>query len=584
MKKFYFIPAAAMALALAACSSDDVLAPEGNGPQWNAEGKGYVSLAINLPKEKASLNRSSDNDQFENGTPEEYDVKKAVLLVFGGDSEAAATLQGGYKLTLPTFGNGDGNQITSTVQLVQAINQAPANNLYALVILNPDGVLTVGEDNSVSVGGANFTGTFADFKTKTMSMAKGDVTSIAGGNNGFLMLNAPLASAVGAADWTGTVSTLAPLEDKVYPTEAEAASNPATSVYVERAVAKVEVTANATEGTLGAEEGALAWEIKGWVLNNTNTTSYLVRNTNTDDEWWGYQNGTAGFRFIGTSQVKTGAGFRTYWAQDPNYGEEQTGLYSPWYDANPAEDDLKAVGSVAYCLENTFDVAHQNQNLTTTVVVAAQLGDGSDFFTLNGTSTTLYTRAELDKAVKSAFLNTAAVKTALEENADGKQTFDENDIAAITYSKSDAGEWTVTGVTYSDAFAGKFVGDEVPATLQADGAAYTAGLSNATGLKINCYADGVAYYPVLVKHFGDDLTPWSQQGTEAYPGPNAAGNWLGRYGVLRNNWYKVNVTGISNIGSSTVPEIKTPDDPTQSYIAVEINVLSWAVRSQSVDL
>ena len=142
----------------------------------------------------------------------------------------------------------------------------------------------------------------------------------------------------------------------------------------------------------------------------------------------------------------------------------------------------------------------------------------------------------------------------------------------------------MTGVTYSDAFAGKFKGDEVPATLQATGEAYTAALSNASGLKIDYYKGGVAYYPVLVKHFGDDLTPWNQQGTTAYPGPSAAGNWLGRYGVLRNNWYKVNVTGISNIGSSTVPEITTPDDPTQSYIAVEINVLSWAVRSQSVEL
>lgn len=583
MKKFYFIPAAAMALALAACSSDDVLAPEGNGPQWNADGKGYVSLAINLPQEKASLNRAY-NDQFEDGTPEEFDVKKAVLLVFGGDSEAAATLQGGYELTLPTFSDDPSEQITSTVQLVQAIDQAPANNLYALVVLNPGNIVTVGAGNSVNVAGSLFDGTFADFQAKTMSMTNGDVSSIAGGANGFLMMNAPLASAVGAADWSGTVSTLAPLEDKVYPTEAEAKSNPATSVYVERAVAKVEVTANATQGTLGGEEDALAWEINGWVLNNTNTTSYVVRNTNTDDEWWGYQNGSQGFRFIGTSEVKAGAGYRTYWAEDPNYADTQTGLYSPYYTANPAEGDLKAVGSVAYCLENTFDVAHQYQNYTTTVVVAAQLGDGSDFFTLNGTSTKLYTKAEVDKAVKAAYLNTPAVRAALTANADGQQTFGEDDIESITYSQTGAGIWSVTGVTYAETFAGKFTNGTIPETLDVNGEAYTAGLANATALKIDFYAGGVAYYPVLIQHFGEDLTPWNQEGTTAYPGPNAAQNWLGRYGVLRNNWYKINVTGISNIGSSTVPEITTPDDPTQSYIAVEINVLSWAVRTQQAEL
>lgn len=571
-----------MALALAACSSDDVLAPEGNGPQWNEDGKGYVSLAINLPQEKSTAFRA--NDQFEDGTFEEYDVKKAVLLVFGGNSEAEATLNGGYTLTLPTFSDDPSEQITSTVELVQAIDQAPANNLYALVVLNPDGVLTVGEDHIVSIGGTPFAGTFADFKEKTMTMANGDVTSIAGGDNGFLMMNAPLASKEGAASWDGTVSTLASLDGKVWSTEKEAASNPAAEVYVERAVAKVELTANATTGTLGAEEGAMAWTINGWVLNNTNTTSYLVRNTNTADAWWGYQNDANGFRFIGTSEVKTGAGYRTYWAQDPNYGTTQTGLYSPWYDANPSASDLNEVGGVAYCLENTFDVAQMMQNYTTTVVVAATLGDGSDFFTLNGTTGTVYNKENVDKAVKEAFLNTSAVKTALTENADGEQTFNESDIASVTYSQTGAGEWAVTGVTYSDGFAGKFVRDEVPAALQADGAAYTAGLSNATGLKINCYAGGVAYYPVLVKHFGDDQTPWTQNGTTAYPGQDAANNWLGRYGVLRNNWYKVNVTGISNIGYSEVPEITTPDDPTQSYIAVEINVLSWAVRSQSVEL
>lgn len=582
MKKFYFIPAAALALALGACSNDDALAPEANGPQWNADGKGYVSLAINLPQEKSTAFRA--NDQFEDGTPEEYDVKKAVLLVFGGNSEAEATLNGGYTLTLPTFSDDPSEQITSTVELVQAIDQAPANNLYALVVLNPDGVLTVGEDHTVSIGGTPFAGTFADLKEKTMTMANGDVTSIAGGNNGFLMMNAPLASKVGAASWDGTVSTLASLDGKVWSTEKEAASNPAAEVYVERAVAKVELTANATTGTLGAEEGAMAWTINGWVLNNTNTTSYLVRNTNTADAWWGYQNGANGFRFIGTSEVKTGAGYRTYWAQDPNYGATQVGLYSPWYDANPSAGDLNEVGGVAYCLENTFDVAQMMQNYTTTVVVAATLGDGSDFFTLNGTTGTVYDKENVDKAVKEAFLNTSAVKAALTENADGEQTFNESDIASVTYNQTGAGEWAVTGVTYSDDFAGKFVGDAVPAALQADGAAYKAGLSNATGLKINCYAGGVAYYPVLVKHFGDDQTPWTQNGTTAYPGQDAANNWLGRYGVLRNNWYKVNVTGISNIGYSEVPEITTPDDPTQSYIAVEINVLSWAVRSQSVEL
>lgn len=584
MKKFYFIPAAAMALALAACSSDDVLAPEGNGPQWNAEGKGYVSLAINLPKEKATLNRAP-NDVFDDGTPEEYDVKNAVLLVFAGTDEANATLQGAYNLTLPTFGgvDDDPNQITSTVQLTQAINQVNGTNAYALVALNTGGVMTVDQSNTLTFVGesAAFTGTFQNFQAKTMTMANGDVTSIAGSANGFFMTNAPLASAVGAADFQGTVSTLTSLNNQIYSTEAEAASNPAAEVYVERAVAKVEVTATTNKGTLPTV-GNLAWTINGWALDKTNTTSYVTRNANTASDWWEYQNGSNGFRFIGTSEVATGAGFRTYWATDPNYADVQTGLHT--LAARPSDSEFATVGSVKYCLENTFDVAHMNKDLTTTVYVKATIGDGRDFFTLGNTRTTTYTKATLDEHAKAAFIADPAVTAALTANLQANQTFTNDDIEAVTYSTDQAGTWTVTGVTYADGAAAKFDGGVIPTELQEGGAAYQAGVQNATDLRIECYKGGVSYYPVLIKHFGDDLTPWSQTGSDSYPAPDAENNWLGRYGVLRNNWYKVNVTGISNLGDPIIEEVTGPDDPTQAYISVEINVLSWAVRTQNVEL
>ena len=66
-------------------------------------------------------------------------------------------------------------------------------------------------------------------------------------------------------------------------------------------------------------------------------------------------------------------------------------------------------------------------------------------------------------------------------------------------------------------------------------------------LTISYYKGGVAYYPVLIKHFGNTETPWTMPTggvLESYPGTDAANNWLGRYGVLRNTWYTVNVTGL----------------------------------------
>ena len=61
--------------------------------------------------------------------------------------------------------------------------------------------------------------------------------------------------------------------------------------------------------------------------------------------------------------------------------------------------------------------------------------------------------------------------------------------------------------------------------------------------------------------------------------------FLGRYGVLRNNWYDLGINSISGVGSPVVPDAPgTPDDELESFISVRINVLSWAKRTQREDL
>lgn len=95
----------------------------------------------------------------------------------------------------------------------------------------------------------------------------------------------------------------------------------------------------------------------------------------------------------------------------------------------------------------------------------------------------------------------------------------------------------------------------------------------------------------MIKHFGDELTPWnpSTKTAASYPDPNSEQNWLGRYGVLRNNWYQLEVTGVAAIGASTPGELNvnnddTPDDNLKRYISCKINALSWAVRKQNTIL
>lgn len=99
--------------------------------------------------------------------------------------------------------------------------------------------------------------------------------------------------------------------------------------------------------------------------------------------------------------------------------------------------------------------------------------------------------------------------------------------------------------------------------------------------KVYTYANGISYYVARIKHF-NEITSWSA-GEKTYNNDNA--KWLGRYGVVRNNWYNLTVTKISNPGSPTVPTLTNdPDDENKSYISVSINILDWAKRSQSVEL
>jgi hypothetical protein len=122
------------------------------------------------------------------------------------------------------------------------------------------------------------------------------------------------------------------------------------------------------------------------------------------------------------------------------------------------------------------------------------------------------------------------------------------------------------------------VDDKLVATLNTK-----LGLDKDKGIGIKTYKNGESYYIARIKHFGDDLTPW-KEGNDTYGGNNL--NWLGRYGVLRNNWYDLTINKISGPGYPDVPEVKpeTPDDEDTKYINVSVKILDWAKRSQSVDL
>ena len=317
--------------------------------------------------------------------------------------------------------------------------------------------------------------------------------------------------------------------------------------------------------------------------------------------WWQYNNTTADYyRFVDVAAVETGVSFyRTHFGIDPNYAVDNdyaTGsLLNKVAKTIPAGDLTPAGETPRYCLENTFDVKYMTEQNTTRVIVAATLeidgaeGNG-DFYLLNKNTATIYQKSGVENEVKRLWMNyfqtiiSTYVKTG-EFKAENVTVTLSNATGA---AQADGGYTTVTGIVMNDNDVADLEYQEGKgiADINAAAAAYLSTLNDM--LTISYYKGGVAYYPVLIKHFGDTETPWTMPiggVLESYPDPNAANNWLGRYGVLRNTWYTVNVTGLKNIGFCEVPDAGTRyDDPLNQYIAVEIHILPWATRSQDVDL
>ncbi len=581
MKKFKFFSLAFAALMLGACSSDDIAEGPQSGPEWNAEGQGYINLAINLPSQPASR----ANDNYDDGTPEEYDVKDATLILFSDGKVNSA-----YSMDLNFALDGSSDNITTTARITQQINSM-TGTIEALVVLNNNGVFTVGEGGELTVGGTDARGKSLDELNQAISDNIG--TNRNWHNNGFLMSNAVLATAPGGANAsTGSAKTLVPIDaSKIYDTEAEASNNPAANIYVERAEAKVTVT-NSLTGTT-TDGSNMAYEIDGWCLDNTNNTSKLVRTVNGFDTWKGYASNAVTapadlYRFVGETSVGTNVAgnetyYRIYWGDDYNYSSTAADALTTVGGQTVADGSLiKDIdgNTPDYCFENTTDFATMRENNCTRVVVKASFNGGNPFYTIDGDRAKVYTAANAAAEAASRIVADAAFQTWASTNVQAGQTLESTDLV-VTLS-DEAGVAEVEAVTLTEDGQAKLNADADFATANA------VDLGN-ENIDLKYYDNGEAYYSVWVSHFGDDGTPWKGDGAQTpaagnvYPG--GAQNYLGRWGMLRNNWYEVELTGIRSLGEPTVSEA-TGDtiDKLESFISARINVLSWTKREQQAEL
>lgn len=392
------------------------------------------------------------------------------------------------------------------------------------------------------------------------------------------MANAPLFN-------NNNVTTLVAIDkNKIYPTEEEAAKSAATDVYVERGLAKVTLGSNTT-AEMTVKDGAYQNDkvkISNWALDVTNKKTFPIHNvdglaTDYKDIWSNTTdasetNGATTQRFV-DNNTKTLAK-RVYWGKDPNYDNkdaDKTALKAEFNyvaNANVKEDPAKPL----YCLENTFNLDNMMQGQTTRVVFKAtykpaSLPEGETTFYKIGKNTAIWKESDLKQEIEAAVASVvsgAAGKITVTLNAD------KNDITAAGTHYITADNITITDV---DA---ETIEKAIPAINT------QLGLKESDKVGISTYAGGDSYYIARIKHFGDDLTSWKSG--QSYDKNNL--EYLGRYGVLRNNWYELTVQSVSGPGYPSVPEVKpnTPDDEDDKYISVSVKILDWAKRSQNVDL
>ena len=575
MKIKHFFGLAVIAAMTASCSSNEDLGTAGPGTGTNEAGVGYATFTINLPSVSGTRAADAGGAEVAPGTEDEYKVANATALIFqkyGAD-------EGSYKFVesvdLPAANvawNDDTEEgVTKSKKLVAKLTNVDTKNTYGVLILLNNKTAS----GEVKIKLPTVGQSYNDWNNTALTPK---VTDLAATDN-FYMANAPL-------NESGSVTTLVTIDkNNIYATSTEAESGTkAANVYVERGVAKMSIAA---PGTIKVKDKATKVETEStvdfsnWALDITNQKTYAVHNI------YGLSTDFSG---IWTNARFTGTNKRIYWGKDPNYdrtelnnadepGDIQRGKEFNFIKAT--SEINKAFTESAYCLENTFNLDNMYQGQTTRVIFKAKYTPKDGTSELADADGTFYTIGNM-----TTILNTDKLKTAVDAVATpvlptgytiDYTNFKNEGSHVITLEdiKDATGATLVAGTDYSGKTGTQIVADINAKLGLKDG-------RDEAKVGINTYAKGATYYIARVKHFGDALTEWKSG--ENYGTEN--GKYLGRYGMLRNNWYELKVGNVYGPGYPGVPPVDPtlPDDENEKYLSVSVKILSWAKRSDTVDL
>lgn len=573
MKIKHLFGLAVIAAMTASCSSNEDLGTAGPGTGTNETGVGYATFTINLPSVSGTRAADAGGAQMDEGTANEYAVKSATALIFqkyGSDEGSCKFVE---SVDLPTaaadWTDDTTDGITTTKKLVAKLtNVDTKNQYYVLVLLNNN------KTGGVKVALPTVGQSYNEWNSQNLTPSVDDLAA----DNNFYMANAPLKG-------TASPTTLVTInKEHIYSSKEKAeAGTSAATVYVERGVAKMSVNDPKTKTVIDKATNTSTQstvEFNNWALDITNKKTYAVHNIDglsTD------------FSAIWTTPRFIGTNSRVYWGKDPNYNLDHLNKTDKEAEREAEFNFIKATSGIkktftesAYCLENTFNLANMYQGQTTRVIFKATytpkdaagnpLADKDGTFYTIGNMTTILNEAALKTAV-----NTAATSVLPGCTVDYTNLKTEGShVITLADIKDSTGTTLVADKDYSGK-TGTVIVKEINDKLGLiDGAGHAEAM-----VGINTYAQGVTYYIARVKHFGS-LTPWNSG--ESYGTDNV--KYLGRYGMLRNNWYELTVGNVYGPGYPGVPPVdpNQPDDENEKYLSVGVKILSWAKRSDTVDL
>lgn len=583
MKIKHLFGLAVIAAMTASCSSNEDLGTAGPGTGTNEAGVGYATFTINLPSVSGSTTSGARGTRatdagggavVDPGTEDEYKVSDATALIFqkyGAD-------EGSYKfvesVNLPVTGAWEDTEdgVTKSKKLVAKLTNVDTKNTYGVLVLLNNNITGGGVKIALPTAGLSY-------KKWNDNILNPDLAELAKTGE-FYMANAPLNKA-------GKVTTLVTIDkDKIYSSKEKAESGTAADVYVERGVAKMTVAAPGTKTVMDKATSAPTKSqvtFSNWALDITNKKTFAVHNIDGLSSDFGAIWSTARF---------TGLNKRVYWGKDPNYSNELLkktdtdgdDLRNKEFNFIKATSEInKAFTNPVYCLENTFNLTNMYQGQTTRVIFKATYAPKNDadvslaekdgtFYTI-GNMKTILKEDKLKEAVDAA---ATSVLPGCTVNYANLETEGSHVITLEDIKDGTSGAVLEAAKKYG---TGLKTGDEIVAEINTKLGLKAGRPEEMVG--INTYAKGVTYYIARVKHFGS-LTDWHSG--ESYGDNND--KYLGRYGMLRNNWYELTVGNVYGPGYPGVPPVdpNQPDDENEKYLSVSVKILSWAKRSDTVDL